>query len=85
MNSKNETGPFYALPRIPSHHHTMDGLRIDTQAHVLDENGEVIPGLYTAGSKVVEGIHGGNRIGGHALTDTVVFGKLAGETAVADE
>lgn len=58
----------------------MGGVRINTNAQVLDENGNVIPGLYAAG-EVTGGIHGSNRLGGNALTDTVVFGRIAGESA----
>ena len=61
-------------------HHTMGGVRINVNAQVLDENGNVIPGLYAAG-EVTGGIHGSNRLGGNALTDTVVFGRIAGESA----
>ena len=67
----------------PSTHHTMGGVVVDTERHVLDTKGNVIDGLYAAG-EVTGGIHGGNRLGGNAVVDTVVFGKLAGETAVAD-
>jgi len=84
LNKKLETGPFYALPRVPALHHTMGGLRIDTLARVLDTNGAPIPGLY-AGGEVTGGIHGGNRLGGNAVTDTVVFGRLAAQSAVAGE
>ena len=45
----------------------------------LAEDGSIIPGLVAAG-EVTGGIHGGNRLGGNAVVDTVVFGKLAGET-----
>lgn len=58
----------------------MGGVRINVNAQVLDENGNVIPGLYAAG-EVTGGIHGANRLGGNALTDTVVFGRIAGESA----
>lgn len=82
LNLKMEKGPFYAIARVPALHHTMGGLRIDTNAHVLDVNGEIIPGLY-AGGEVTGGIHGGNRLGGNAVTETVVFGRLAGQSAVS--
>ena len=62
----------------------MGGLKIDTQTHVLNEEGEIIPGLYAAG-EVVGGLHGGNRLGGNTVTDIVVFGKMAGEKAAAEE
>ena len=75
-----DTAPFYAAARVPTVHHTMGGVRINVNAQVLDENGNVIPGLYAAG-EVTGGIHGSNRLGGNALTDTVVFGRIAGESA----
>lgn len=78
-----ETGPYYAIPVTPSIHHTMGGLKIDTQTHVLNADGEPIPGLYAAG-EVTGGIHGGNRIGGNAVADIVTFGRIAGQTAAAE-
>lgn len=78
------TGPFYALNRAPSAHHTMGGVQIDASCHVLDTAGNPIPGLYAAG-EVTGGIHGGNRLGGNAVADTVVFGLIAGRSAAAAE
>jgi urocanate reductase len=78
---KVEKAPFYATPRKPAVHHTMGGLKIDTNACVLDENGQPIKNLYAAG-EVAGGIHAGNRLGGNALTDIFTFGRIAGKTAV---
>ena len=39
-----------------------------------------IPGLYAAG-EVTGGIHGGNRLGGNAIVDFTVFGRIAGASA----
>lgn len=78
---KVEKAPFYATPRKPAVHHTMGGLKIDTKARVLDENGQPIKNLYAAG-EVAGGIHAGNRLGGNALTDIFTFGRIAGKTAV---
>lgn len=77
-----DTAPFYAAPRVPTVHHTMGGVQINTDAQVIGSDGEVIPGLYAAG-EVTGGIHGANRLGGNALTDTVVFGRIAGKSAAA--
>lgn len=77
---KIEVGPFYATPRSPSVHHTMGGLEIDESARVLSTDGKVISGLYAAG-EVTGGIHAGNRLGGNALADIIVFGRIAGESA----
>ena len=72
--------PFYAIEVSPAIHHTMGGVRINTNTEVLTPEGKVIPGLYAAG-EITGGVHGGNRIGGNAVTDITVFGKIAGETA----
>jgi len=75
-----DTAPFYAGPRVPTMHHTMGGVEINTMAQVLSAEGTVIPGLYAAG-EVTGGIHGANRLGGNALADILVFGRIAGENA----
>jgi len=81
---KIDTPPFYACPRVPTVHHTMGGIEINTKAQVLDKEGNIIPGLYAAG-EVTGGIHGSNRLGGNAVPDTVVFGRIAGESAAKAE
>ena len=60
----------------------MGGVKIDTSAEVLDKDGNVIPGLFAAG-EVTGGVHGGNRLGGNAVADIVVFGRIAGANAAA--
>ncbi len=77
---KVEKGPFYACPSKPSVHHTMGGLKINANAEVLNEQGQAIPGLYAAG-EVTGGVHAGNRLGGNAIADAFVFGRIAGENA----
>ena len=78
-STKLENGPWVATPRTACLHHTMGGVTIDTLGNVLDEAGNPIEGLVAAG-EITGGIHGANRLGGNAVVDTVVFGKLAGET-----
>ena len=78
-----EVGPFWASAKQkPCLHHTMGGVKIDTQTHVIDTNGDIIPGLYAAG-EVCGGIHGSNRLGGNACADIFVFGRIAAESAFA--
>ncbi len=77
-----DNGPFYAAARVPTVHHTMGGVRINVNAEVINENGGVIDGLYAAG-EVTGGIHGTNRLGGNALIDILVFGRIAGTNAAA--
>jgi len=78
-----DTAPFYAINVTAGIHHTMGGLKIDTEAHVLNADGEAIQNLFAAG-EVTGGVHGGNRLGGNAVADFVVFGRIAGESAVAN-
>ena len=67
----------------PSTHHTMGGIVVDTQRHVLDAEGNIIPGLYAAG-EVTGGIHGGNRLGGNAIVEIFVSGRTAANSIVED-
>ena len=71
---------YYVIEVSPAVHHTMGGVRINTNAEVLGKNGRPIKGLYAAG-EVTGGIHGANRIGGNAVADITIFGKIAGENA----
>ena len=73
-------GPFFAGLAKPAIHHTMGGVKINTDTQVLKEDGTVISGLYAAG-EVVGGVHGANRLGGNAVADIVVFGRISGEKA----
>ncbi|MDD3409819.1 MAG: FAD-dependent oxidoreductase [Eubacteriales bacterium] len=67
----------------PSTHHTMGGLKVDTDRHVLSTDGAAIPGLYAAG-EVTGGIHGGNRLGGNAIVEIFVSGRTAAQAIEAD-
>jgi len=67
----------------PSTHHTMGGLKVDVNRHVLNTDGDIIPGLYAAG-EVTGGIHGGNRLGGNAIVEIFVSGRTAAQAIEAD-
>ncbi|MBP1039753.1 flavocytochrome c [Vagococcus sp. BWB3-3] len=73
-----EKGPYYIEKAAPSVHHTMGGLIINEKTEVLKEDGTVISGLYAAG-ELTGVIHGSNRLGGNAITDIIVFGRIAGQ------
>lgn len=75
-----DKAPFYAIKVTPGIHHTMGGLRIDGRTRVLRADGTPIAGLFAAG-EVTGGVHGGNRLGGTAVSDFVVFGRIAGQEA----
>ena len=75
-----DTAPYYAIKVTAGIHHTMGGVKINTETQVLTADGTAIPGLYAAG-EVTGGVHGANRLGGNAVSDFVVFGRIAGEEA----
>lgn len=76
MGSRLDAPKFYAALCAPAVHHTMGGVKIDTETRMLDEAGNVLPGLFAAG-EVTGGVHGANawrqRGDGHR-----VFGRIAG-------
>ena len=66
----------------PAPHTSLGGVVIDSSCRVLDAAGAPIPGLFAAG-EVTGGLHGVNRLGGNAGTETLVFGRIAGTSAAA--
>ena len=60
----------------PVAHFVMGGACVDSRGVTS------VPGLFAAG-EVSGGLHGANRMGGNALTETVVFGARVGEAAAA--
>ncbi len=82
MPRKLETPPYYAVEVGPAVHHTMGGLKIDTDTRVINESGEWVKGLFAAG-EVTGGVHGANRLGGNAVADITIFGRIAGMQAAS--
>ena len=76
------TAPFYAIEIEPAVHHTMGGLKINTRAEVQNTAGASIPALFAAG-EVTGGVHGAERLGGNAVADICIFGKIAADSALA--
>lgn len=74
--------PYYAIKVSPAVHYTMGGIKINTLTEVINVDGDSIKGLYAAG-EVTGGLHGGNRLGGNAVADIMVFGRQAGIQASA--
>ena len=77
-----DTPPFEAYAVTCGITFTFGGLRIDTDARVLDTDGAPIPGLYAAG-ELVGGIFYFNYPGGTGLTNGAVFGRIAGTSAAS--
>jgi succinate dehydrogenase flavoprotein subunit len=59
----------------PTTHYVMGGVRVDADTQMSS-----VPGLFAAG-ECAAGINGANRLGGNSLSDLLVFGKRAGESA----
>jgi succinate dehydrogenase / fumarate reductase, flavoprotein subunit len=59
----------------PTTHYVMGGVRVEGDTQM-----STVPGLFAAG-EVAAGLHGANRLGGNSLSDLLVFGKRAGESA----
>lgn len=78
------TPPFYVARLWPKVHHTMGGLVIDKNAQVMGFDMKPVKGLFAAG-EVTGGVHGAVRLGGVAMADCIVFGRIAGKNAAAEK
>ena len=74
----SDDGPYYAGLVTPVIHYCMGGIAVSADGSVLQEDGAPIQGLYAAG-EVIGGLHGKNRLGGNALSECVVFGRVIGK------
>lgn len=75
------TGPkYYAIEITPAIHYAMGGLKINEKAQVINVKGAPIEGLYAAG-ETTGGVHGKNRLGGNSISETITFGRIAGDAA----
>lgn len=74
------TAKYYAIEVKPGVHYTMGGLKITTGSEVVAKDGKTIPGLFAAGEGT-GGVHGKNRLGGNSISQTITFGRIAGENA----
>ncbi|MBT9430187.1 MULTISPECIES: FAD-binding protein [Symbiopectobacterium] len=57
------------------------GLAINKDAQVIGFDLKPIVGLYAAG-EAAGGVHGAVRLGSVAMTDCIVFGRIAGKNVV---
>ncbi|HXZ51403.1 MAG TPA: FAD-binding protein, partial [Burkholderiales bacterium] len=76
------------IPVVPTVHYQMGGIPANYLGQVVAPRGgnaeAVVPGLYAVGECSCVSVHGANRLGTNSLLDLVVFGKSAGEQAIAD-
>ncbi len=69
------------MPIQPTAHYAMGGLPTDVHGRVLrNVEGELVPGLYSAGESACVSVHGANRLGTNSLVDLVVYGRRAGRS-----
>jgi succinate dehydrogenase / fumarate reductase flavoprotein subunit len=66
------------IPVQPGQHYSMGGIDVNVQGR------SDLPGLYAAGECACVSVHGANRLGGNSLLETVVFGKITGESIDED-
>ncbi|MEG1720611.1 MAG: FAD-binding protein, partial [Pseudoflavonifractor sp.] len=77
MDADLSHAPYYAIKVSPAVHYTMGGIKFNTLTQVISTANAPIPGLYAAG-EVTGGLHGGNRLGGNAVADIMIYGRQAG-------
>ena len=65
------------IPVTPTQHYFMGGVWVDKDGRTS------MPELYAAGETACNGVHGKNRLGGNSISETITFGRLAGENAAA--
>jgi flavocytochrome c len=75
-----ELPPFYAIQLWPKIHYTSGGVQIDTHARVIGLDQQPIEGFFAAG-EITGGVHGACRLGSCAISDCLVFGRIAGQQA----
>lgn len=80
---KKVEGKLYGYAFGVGAHYMMGGVLINEKTQVLDQNENVIPGLYAAG-EVTGGFHGAKRVDGSGTGDAFVFGYVAGNEIAAD-
>ncbi|QGU94550.1 flavocytochrome c [Clostridium bovifaecis] len=80
MKAQLNGSNFYAVEVAPAIHHTMGGIKINTEAQIITNSGKAIEGIFAAG-EVTGGVHGANRLGGNAVADITTFGRIAGANA----
>ncbi|WP_443743328.1 flavocytochrome c [Sutterella sp.] len=76
-----DKAPFYACRVWPKVHYCMGGVGITKNAEVYKVDGSIIPGLFAAG-EVTGGTHGASRLGGCAIADGLVMGRIAAQSAL---
>ena len=83
MEAFSAEGPYYAFETIPNIINTQGGPRRNENAEIVDVNGDPIPHLYSAGE--LGGITAQSYQGGGNISETIIFGQIAGKNAAAEK
>jgi succinate dehydrogenase/fumarate reductase flavoprotein subunit len=78
-----DTAPYYAIELWPGVATTQGGPRRDKNSRVLNHEGKPIPRLYAAGA--LGSIWGFLTLGGGGLSESLVFGQIAGRNAALEK
>jgi succinate dehydrogenase / fumarate reductase flavoprotein subunit len=79
-----------AIPVVPTAHYMMGGIPANYLGEVVAPESAggrgnleaAVPGFYAAGECACASVHGANRLGTNSLTDLLVFGKSAADSAI---
>ena len=75
-----------SIPVVPTAHYMMGGIPTNYHSEVIAPRGAdkeaTVPGFYAAGECACASVHGGNRLGTNSLTELLVFGKSAADSAI---
>ncbi len=76
--------PYYSIRLLPKIHHCMGGIRIDARAQVIGIDTRRPIGRFYAAGEITGGIHGASRLGGNAVPECILFGRIAGANAALE-
>lgn len=79
---KIDTPPFYYYPLRPGVTFTYMGVKVDKNARVYQENGELFKNIFAAGEIMAGNILTQGYVAGFGMNIGSVFGRLAGENAL---
>ena len=74
-------GKIYVAIVTPCTFHTLGGVRVTDEGEIINTKGRIIDGLFAAG-QIIGGIHGTMALQGNILTQSIVFGRIAAQSAV---
>ena len=74
-------GKIYVAIVTPCTYHTLGGVHVTDEGEIINTKGRIIDGLFAAG-QIIGGVHGTMAMPGNILTQSIVFGRIAAQSAV---